>query len=165
MAEVRIRDCACPGTPHVGEGDIVFLPDTTTTAVGLAGERAIRKWVERWPKKQRESEAAGDDLEQRLMIAFVTTAPTGWNLVDEKGEPVPFSAAALLDDWSLSRAVADAASELYTTAVLSPFLPKPAARSPSGSTGNTTSAPPTPTPLPSKRSSRRNTAGSERLSA
>jgi hypothetical protein len=122
----RVRDCACPGTPHE-EGDVVYLNPTLSLDGGIAAEQDIVK-------------AAGDsDLLVRSWVkTFLTHEAIGWNLVDEDG-PRPFSVDDLLADYALARPAADAAVDRYGDTVLGPLLARLAGRSPTGRTTGTTS--------------------------
>ena len=129
LIPVRVRDCACPDTPHA-EGDEVYLLPTLPMEGGLAAEQDLFA-------------AAGDsNLLTRLWLrTFVTHGAVGWNLTDADGKPVPFEVEAITADWALARPVANRASELYADTVMAPFLKEQAARSPTGPTAATTSRP------------------------
>jgi len=128
LVSARVRDCACPDTPHADEGDVVYLSPTISLDGGIAAEQDVVK-------------AAGDsDALIRLWVkTFLTHEAKGWNLVDENG-PVPFSLDALLSDYALSRPAADVAVDMYGDTVLGPLLARLAARSRTGQTTATTSA-------------------------
>ena len=133
---VRVRDCACPDTPHAEEGDGVFIADTLPAEGGIVAE-------------QQMGEATDTDVLTRLwLITFVRYGAKGWNFQDEDG-PVPFDVEALLADWALARPVALRAGELYQAAVAAPFQTTPATRSGTGRTRATTSPRRKPTPSPS----------------
>lgn len=134
--EVRVRDCACPDSPH--EGDVVYLNPTLSAAGGIAAEQEIAKGY-----------ADPEGLTKRLLVSFVRHEATGWNLTDAEGKDVPFDVDELLADWSLSRNVITRAGELYTQVAIAPFQSKPAERSPTGRTPATTSRTRRPTPSPS----------------
>ena len=129
---VKVKDCSHPGHE---EGHSVFLAPTLPMDGGITAEQDLFA-------------AAGDErLLTRLWLkTFVTYGATGWDLCDGAGNDLPFTVEALLGDWSLARAVANRASELYADSVMSPFLNKPAGRSRTGRTRGTTSARPQPTP-------------------
>lgn len=135
---VRVRDCTCPDKPHE-EGDGVFLAERLSALGGIAAEQDL-------------TNAAGDaDLLTRLwLITFVRYGATGWNLQDAEGRPIPFSVDDLLADWALARPVALRAGELYQASVMAPFQQTPPKPSRTGRTRATTSATPSPTPLPSE---------------
>lgn len=138
MAEfVRVRDCACPGTPHSEEGDGVFLATTLPAEGGIVAE-------------QQMGEARDTDVLTRLwLVTFVRYGAQGWNLHDEEG-PTPFDVEVLLADWALARPVALRAGELYQAAVAAPFLNTPAKPSRNGRTPATTSRRRSQTPSPSE---------------
>lgn len=128
--EVRVRDCACPDTPHAEEGDIVYLSPTLPAAGGIAAEQDMGE--------TRDT----DELTRKWLITFVRYGVTGANYE-------PFSVDDLLADWALARPVAVRAGELYQASVIAPFLDRPAKPSRTGRTRATTSRPPSPTPSPS----------------
>jgi hypothetical protein len=124
--EVRVRDCACPDTPH-GEGDIVYLAPTLPAAGGIAAEQDMGE--------TRDS----SELTRKWLITFVRFGVTGANYE-------PFSVDDLLADWALARPVAIRAGELYQASVIAPFLQERAKPSPTGRTRATTSRRRSPTP-------------------
>lgn len=132
--KVRVRDCECPTKPHNGEGDWVLLAPTLSLEGGLAAERDLRMVSDIADDNER-SEA----LQRRWLITFVRYGAKGWNLQGPEGD-LPFSSEELLDDYGLAHPVADKAADLYTEAVLNPFLLRLGARSPTGRTSVTTSA-------------------------
>lgn len=145
---VRVRDCACPGTPHP-DGDVVYLAPKLSLAGGLAADFDIRK-------------AAGDGtfLAQLWQVTFVRYGAIGWNLVDEDG-PVDFDVNALLEDYTLARPVAEAADDLYGEAVMRPLVARLKATSPRGRTNGSTSVTQPSTSKPRVRSSRATTAATQ----
>ena len=130
LERVRIRDCACPGTPHAEEGDAVFLSPTLPAEGGIAAEQDMT-----------DSGGDANALTRRWLLTFVRYGAKDWNLTE------PFDVDVLLADWALARPVAIRAGELYQASVMAPFLPTPAKRSRTGRTPVTTS--PTPLPIPS----------------
>jgi len=128
---IRVRDCACPGTPHE-EGDFVLLAPTLSAAGGIAAEQAMTE--------TRDPDA----LTGKWLILFVRYGALDWTFTDDNG-PVPFDVDALLADWALARPVAIRAGELYQASIIAPFLPAPARRSPTGRTRAMTSARRSPT--------------------
>jgi hypothetical protein len=117
---VRVRDCACPETPHAEEGDGVFLRSTLSAEGGIAAEQDM-------------TAAAGDPdaLTRRWLITFVRYGVTGANYE-------PFSVDELLADWAIARPVAIRAGELYQASVIAPFLPPPKKPSRTGRTAAST---------------------------
>jgi hypothetical protein len=111
LIEVRVRDCACPGTPHPDEGDLVYLLPMLGLDGGILAEQQMLTAL---------PEGANAGLARRWLHTFVEYGAVGWNLIDEDG-PVPFDVATLLADWRLARPVADRASDLYADAVMAPF--------------------------------------------
>lgn len=123
MAEfVRVRDCACPETPHAEEGDGVFLRSTLSANGGIMAEQMLADGV----KDQ-------DDLVRRLLPPLVRSEATGANFMD------PFDIEAILDDWRLARPVVLMAGELYLDAVVAPLVQTPSKASRTGRTTGTTS--------------------------
>jgi hypothetical protein len=159
MAQARIRDCACPGTPHAEEGDIVFLRDTITLTGGLAAERVI---VE--VKGITDDAAIDEALTPRLLDVYLRDGVTGWNVVDEDG-PIPVDVDMILSDYTLALPVAKVAEGLYTQAVMRPLTDRLSAISRRGSTSVSTSRTRTQTRKPSKSSSRATSAATKPLPA
>lgn len=118
---VRVRDCACPDTPH-DEGDFVYLRPTLSLEGGIAA--------------QQDLVAAGADadiLTRRWLITFVRYGAVGANFIE------PFSVEEVLADFELAMPVANKAEELYSQAVLRPLgLGRPK-NSPRGRTAGSTS--------------------------
>ena len=112
LVPVRVRDCACPDTPHADEGDLVYLLPMLGLDGGILAEQQMLT-----------AAAAGDSsgLTRSWLRTFVEHGAAGWNLTDEQGEPVPFDIDVVLADWRLARPVADKAADLYTEAVMAPF--------------------------------------------
>ena len=81
---VRVRDCACPDTPH-DEGDIVYLLPTLPMDGGILAEQQMT-----------EAQGDGQRLTRLWLKTFITYGAVGWNLVDEAGEPVPFDIEVIL---------------------------------------------------------------------
>lgn len=118
---VRVRDCACPESPHAEEGDGVYLLPTLSAEGGIAAEQDM-------------STAAGDadKLTRLWLITFVRYGVAGANYE-------PFTVDDLLADWALARPVALRAGELYQASVIAPFQTEPPKRSRTGRTPATTS--------------------------
>lgn len=137
--KLRVRDCACPETPH--DGHHVFMTPTLPFAAGYHAERAAIQ------------NAGGDAnaLQLAWLEVFVRYGAVGWDLCDAEGEPVPFDIEAVLADYTLSRPVAEKAGDLgWDHQVLDPLLaslPKP---SRTGQTGASTSRTRRRTPTPSE---------------
>ena len=156
--EVRVRDCACPDTPHE-DGDVVYLNPKLSAAGGIAAEQVIVPWIALQSKAKvgptgRPTEAAfPPDLTNQMLVAFVRNEAVGWNLTETDGQGKhklrPFDVEELLSDWSLARLAVARAGELYTETAIAPFQSKPAERSPTGRTPATTSQRRTRTSKPS----------------
>jgi hypothetical protein len=134
---VRVRDCACPDAPHDGvdgadDGDIVYLRARLNLAGGLAAAGAVMSLM-------------GPDFDQSRVPAtlgpiYVRHGAVGWNLLNERGEPVPFDVEVLLNDYLLGFEVWDRADDLYADEVLRPLQARMPRSSPRGRTGVSTSA-------------------------
>lgn len=164
---VRVRDCACPDTPHAEEGDIVMVSPTLSFAGGLAAEQALAAAADAVPLADNASKAE----QERVGLARLARVQPDWlRIFVEHGAvgsnflPEPFDPKDILADYSIARIVSDAVADLgYGQAVLAPFLTPPARRSPPGQTGTGgTSRLPTPTPTRRKSSSRRASAAGMR---
>ena len=157
--EVRVRDCACPDTPHP-EGDEVYLLPSLSLEGGAAAELDLMDSGSITDEKRRTTA-----LLARWTATYVRYGAVGWNWLrlGESGrpEPVPFDVDVLLADYRLSRSVAEKANELYAEAVLGPLLraaaePPPnrqQRRSRTGRTAGSTSARPASTSTPPVSSS------------
>ena len=171
-----VRDCACPGEPHkdspgegIPAGDVVYILPTLGLEGGLEAEQDFEEVQRMYPmtKEQAKDPAFLADvaakrtrwLRPRWYRTFLQYGAVGWNLLDADGDPVPFDLDALINDYSLGKPVADAASDRYSKQVMAPFLPPPPKDSRNGQTDGGTPQPKTPTPLRSKRSSRGASAG------
>ncbi len=133
--------CQCPGTPH-GEGDIVLLLPRLSYEGGAEAGLVINRYI-----GKDDTDAFGKDLG----AAYLRHQVRGWNLVDEAGQPVPYSADLLLSDWHSARAVADKADDLYSEALLGPLVAAVSTYSPDGQTADSTSPSPTSTTTRRKR--------------
>jgi hypothetical protein len=141
LIEVRVRDCACPATPHSEVGDIVYIRPKIGLEGGIAAQVDFATTQREIPltDADRDSEdnptpqrrLFSQTLQRRWMVTFVRFGAVGWNLVDEKG-PVPFDVEELLADYDLAYTVADRADDLYAEAVMRPLLPPPSKTSTSG---------------------------------
>lgn len=132
LVRVKVRECL--DGRHNGEGDWVALAPTLSLEGGLAAEQDLREVA-----SIKDDTERGDAIQRRWVVTFVRYGAKDWNLHEENGDEVPFSTESLLDDYSLARPVADKAADLYSDAVLRPFLNRLATRSPTGRTGATTS--------------------------
>lgn len=148
LTKVRVRDCACPDTPH--EGHHVFLRPTISLEGGIEAEKAMFEVARKYDVpngkdgkpdiRSPEAQARSRALVYAWAPIFVEHGAVDWDLCDEQGEPIPFDVQAILDDYAIARLVADKASELgYGDAVMAPFQDQPATPSPSGPTPATTS--------------------------
>lgn len=118
----RFRDCACPGTPH-SEGDTVTFRERLPFAAGVKALRLIF--------------ADGEPSAANAMPVYLTEGPEDWNLLDERGKPVPLTPEALealpfADQYEIG----DQGDTLYSGEVVAPLLRR---MSKSSETGPTTS--------------------------
>jgi hypothetical protein len=163
LIPVRVRDCACPETPHE-EGDLVYMAPTVGLELGMAAEMDMSA-VGDYPEDRKATA-----LMAKWGVTYVLYGAVGWNLeqLDDKGrrEPRPFDPKVLLDDYTLGKPVADKGADLYGPVVMAPFLEaatKAIARrtppSSNGSTRNSTSRDPVSIRSPRKSSSAPSTDG------
>lgn len=154
----RMRDCACPGTPHA-DGDGVWLTPTVSLAAGLALERDLQAALEEAIEAGPVTEASlSAPIVSRWLDTLIRYCAVGWNLVDELGDGVPWDPALLLADYNLARPVADIAADLYTERVLSPLALRLSAAFAGTSTAGSTPPRPSSTRTPRRRSSRATSA-------
>lgn len=104
LVPVRVRDCACPDTPHAEEGDIVWLAPKVSLDLGIAAQQAI-------VASNGDSQA----LTRAWLSLFVRLGTRGANFLD------PFDPEVLLADFELASPVAEAANELYADVLLRPL--------------------------------------------
>ncbi|MEO8549310.1 MAG: hypothetical protein ABI678_05040 [Kofleriaceae bacterium] len=178
MAEpiaVRVRDCACPGTPHA-EGDVVYVAPTASLRLGLAVEAdtgaALAEVIANagpapsggWNEGNSQSLAVSmtDRLRRRYLETYVRFGTVGWNFEDEDG-PMPFDAEVLLADYALGQPIAERCDELYGETVTRPLLARLNRPSGPGRTRATTSAKVTPI-RPRRKSSSPATSAASRQS-
>jgi len=163
LVTVRVRDCACPDTPH--DGDEVYLLPTLSLEGGAAAELDLL-YSNDIAEARRTLVLLG-----RWTVTYVRYGAVGWNWLqtgeDGKPEPVPFDVEVLLADYRLSRQIAEKANELYSEAVLGPLLAAVAGpppnrqqrRSRTGRTASSTSARPVSISTPPASSSDEPSAG------
>jgi len=113
--EVRVRDCACPDTPHP-DGDVVYMSPTVGLELGMAAEMDMGS-VADLPDNRKFTA-----LVARWGVTYVLYGAIGWNFTDEKREPVPFDVSVLLEDYTLGKPVADKGADLYGPTVMAPFV-------------------------------------------
>lgn len=147
LVPVRVRDCACPNTPH-DEGDIVYLTPRLSLAGGLEAKGNIVAAL-----------GNGLMLAELWVATFVKHGAVAWNFLDEDGEPLPFDVDELLGDYELAAPIAERADELYGETVARPLVTRIKTLSQRGRKGDSTSPSSESTTKPPKRSSRSNSAG------
>ncbi len=160
LIPVRVRDCACPDTPHE-DGDFVFVLPRPSLACGLEAREDVR-----------QSLGSGTLLAERWLVTFVKHGAVAWNWTDEDGDPLPFDVSQILGDFDLAEPVAEKCDELYGETVTRPFLESIRKLSQRGRTAGSTSQTPGKSgttrsssragksrPTPRKPSSPRSTAG------
>lgn len=164
---VRVRGCACPGSPHDGQdgredGDVVYLAPFLSLAGGLAAEDDIQKAGRPVATDPTLLEIDADVLRQRWLLTYVRHGPVGWNLLDAAGDPVPLDVEVLLADYRIGQPVADVAADLYSEAVTSPLANRRNGHSRNGPKAGSTSPRRPSTKKRPKRSSRATSAGTRR---
>lgn len=140
---VRVRDCACPGHPHNGVGDVVYMRPTPSMQLGLAVEADIIA-----------SASNATLLSRAWALSYVRYGVVGWNFLDAKGKERVLDVSEILDDWEIGMVVAEKADELYGDRVVNPLLTRLFGQSEPGATDDSTSPTEESTPPPRKRSSR-----------
>lgn len=148
---VPIGPCECPGTPH-GDGDFVYLAPVISMAGGMAVQGAIL-------------DAQGDSVRLQELLAHVYLAHgvTGWNLLDERGKPVPCTPdrlAVAIPYGTGGQAIAEKANDLYADDVMRPLVERLNSLLPTGPTASSPSLAETSTTTPSEPSSPENSAAS-----
>jgi len=121
LVPVRVRDCACPDSPHAEEGDIVYLAPRLSTPGGIAATTELQE--------------AGEDvagLTARLFVTFIRYGVQGANWS-------PFDVQELIDDYALGEPVAEKANDLYMEAFTRPLRTSLPESSNSGRTAGSTS--------------------------
>lgn len=127
LVSVRFRDCSCPGTPHP-DGDIAHLRPWLDYASGAEVVAAMGKVGD---DTSRFAELVGPVLIRRGVVA--------WNVLDEKGEPVPVTPAALDGlRWEDAYELADKADDLYGEQILAPLVKRMNESSKAGPTNGST---------------------------
>lgn len=155
LVEVRVRDCACPDTPH-DDGDLVYLRPKVGLEGGIALEGDYSAAREQALAKGKEGAAVRmtELLTRRWIVTCVRYGAVAWNLTGDEGQPLPFDVEYIIDDFALARPVAERASELYTEAALNPLAQRLSALSRPGRTASSTSRRSRSTRKPSARSLR-----------
>lgn len=119
LVSVRVRDCACPDTPH-DEGDVVYMSPTVGLELGMAAELDMQS-VGDFPEDRKAMA-----LMAKWGVTYVLYGAVGWNWIrlNDKGkpEPEPFDVNVLLADYTLGKPVADKGADLYGPIVMAPFL-------------------------------------------
>jgi hypothetical protein len=129
MTPFRFRDCACPGKPHDGkegrdDGDTVTFRPRLPFSSGVKALRLIFS--------DTETAAAN------ALPVYLTDGPEAWNLVDERGQPVPLTPEALEDlPFADQYEIGDQGDTLYGGEVVAPLLRR---MSKSSETGPTTTS-------------------------
>ena len=141
---VRFRDCACPGTPH-DDGDIVILRAHLGFTAGAEAYRKITDCI--WETKG-DVQKAMELMAERVGPVYLREGPLSWNVLDEKGEPVPLDCTELPFPEALE--IVEAASALYTTEISLPLAKR--MNGPSGNGRTATSIPPRTRSSSSRRS-------------
>ena len=109
---VDIGPCECAGQPH--ETDLVYLAPALSMSGGMAAQGAIHA-------------SGGDTLRLQELLAdiWVRHGVVGWNLLDDKGQPIPLTPdniARALPYGKGGRLVAERADDLYAEDILAPLV-------------------------------------------
>lgn len=146
MAQIPTT-CPCPGTPHP-DGDTVTLRDKLGLKAGVMLQGSLIK--------ANKDGVSDSEMTGLIVEAYVLHGVEAWTFVDAEGKPVPVSEATirslLLDDFSLSIAVSNAADDLYFGPMIVPLVLSGSISSPPSPTDESTSA---ATSKPSRKRSRR----------
>ena len=117
--EVNVGACRCPGTPHAL--DTVWLKPELDVPLAIAANAAIRA-IEIGELSIGE---ANSEVQYALTGVYLRHSIIRWNLVDEKGEPVPITSSNItrLLAWGKGGGeVAEAADGLYSEALFAPLV-------------------------------------------
>lgn len=126
MDPFRFRDCGCPNTPHDGkddraDGDTVTFRERLPFAAGVEAISLI--FDGKTPKAMS------------AMDVYLFEGPESWNLLDERGKPVPLTREAIealpFED---QYEIADHGDDLYRDAVIAPLVRRTKASSATGPT-------------------------------
>lgn len=146
--EVRLGACYCPGKPH--ETDLVYLAPALSMAGGMAAQAVIN-----------EGMTDPIRLQEGLAEIWLRHGVTGWNLVDEQGDPLPLDRDSIMRALPYGkggRLVAERADDLYAEDILAPLAERVRTISQRGRTAGSTSRTRPRTPKRSSRSSTATTA-------
>ena len=131
--------CRCPGTPH--DGDTVYLRPTLDLRGGMIAQRKV---IDLAAGRNEGSEVDTDVILATLAETYCLNGVVDWTFTNGDSKKVPVSEQAIrdliLDDFAFGIVVADAASDLYTSAVLDPLLAQVAKSSRPTRTRGSTSA-------------------------
>jgi hypothetical protein len=132
---VPIGPCQCSGTPHE-DGDVVELRERLSLAQGTQVQTVIIM--------ARNAGQAPEIVTGLLAEAYLRVGVMAWNLVDDKGKPLPVTPDTieerLLSDFSVGTLVSDRADELYAATVVLPLVQAAARPSHTTTTNGSTSA-------------------------
>lgn len=118
MSHPVVVACPCPGTPH--ESDTVELREKLDLASGIAVQRLIID------ANQAGTGLGAAELTGLLSEGYLLYGVESWSFVGEQGHPVPVTKdtirSVLLSDFTLAAPVAEAADDLYMSAVILPLV-------------------------------------------
>lgn len=130
--------CRCPGAPH-GDGDTVYLRPTLDLRGGMIAQRKVIDLA------TDKGEADTDVILASLAEVYCLHGVVDWTFTNGDDKKVEVSEQTIreriLADFSYGIVVADAASDLYTAAVLDPLLARVSKSSQPTRTSDSTSAP------------------------
>lgn len=108
-------ECPCVGTPHA-DGDSVTMPDALPFPAAVALTNGLSTL------QRSEPELDIDDIAGYLSEQYILKLITEWSLVDEAGEPLPVSRAAIreriLSNTEIAAVIAEEADGRYASALV-----------------------------------------------
>lgn len=129
--------CQCPGAPH--DGDTVYLRPTLDLRGGMIAQRKVIDLA-----TDRGENTDTDLILATLAETYCLNGVVDWTLTNGDGHKLEVNEQTIRDrilsDFSFGIVVADAASDLYTAAVLDPLLAQVSKSSRPTSTASSTSA-------------------------
>lgn len=152
MDSITVGPCACPGKPH-SEDTVDLRPK-----LGLAEGVRLQAMV----VEAKQNGVDAPTLTGMLAEAYLLVGVGGWNLVDDKGKPVPVNPATitehLLADFERAAPVSDAADVLYREVAIGFLVKQAATLSPTTTTNGSTSPIAGGSPKARRRSKRSSTS-------
>jgi hypothetical protein len=152
ITSVSVGPCACPGSPHP-EDKVQLRPK-----LGLAEGVRLQAMV----VEAKQNGVDAPTLTGMLAESYLLVGVSGWNLVDDKGKPLPVTPEAIKDsllaDFDRAAPVSDAADVLYREVAIGFLVKQAASLSRSTTTNGSTSATGGGSPKARKQSKRSSTS-------